>query len=516
MRSWKYNLKGNALLAVITATTCQPFLLLGYDQGAMSGIIGANNAFRRDFSHPNPDMLGNITAIFDIGCVLGSLLCYFIGDKLGRRRMLMLGETVMVLGAVIHASSYSIAQLLVDRVVAGVGTGINSSTAPAFLSECAPASIRGGLLTLQGTVTNLGVVIAFWTAYATSSYDSSFQWRFPLAFQSVFAVLLVFQIIGLPESPRWLVGHDRSIEAGPVIAAIAGKPNDDESVTRTNAAGGPFRFQELFTWGKTQNLRRLILAISVQLGQQFTGSNMINYYTPVIFQSSMGLDRHLALLLGGAAMCTYLVGSIIPGFLMDRYGRRVLLMVCSAGLSLCFVGVTAMLSVGTTSSGYGATAFIFLFQLVRGIGWLPVPWFYPSELATPRIRSQIAAIATAWNWMAIFAVVKFVPIAFANIQWRTFIIFAVLNASFIPIIYFFYPETKGLELEDLPLLFEKGGITGGVFSSKGGRTVQSGQHAWNSSPPVINLDLSGEALHDDKVHDEEGNSVDKEAAGLAV
>ncbi|KAM7224090.1 General substrate transporter [Rhypophila decipiens] len=443
----------------------------------MSGIIGANNVFGRDFNHPSPDMLGNITAIFDIGCVLGSLLCYFIGDKLGRRRMLMLGGTVMVLGAVIHASSYTIAQLLVSRVVAGVGTGINSSTAPAFLSECAPASIRGGLLTLQGTVTNLGVVIAFWTAYATSSYESSFQWRFPLAFQSVFAVLLVLQIIGLPESPRWLVAHDRSIEAGPVIAAIAGKPNDDESVTRTvlniqkalyeERRGGPFRFQELFTWGKTQNLRRLILAISVQLGQQFTGSNMINYYTPVIFQSSMGLDRHLALLLGGAAMCTYLVGSIIPVFLMDRYGRRVLLMACSAGLSLCFVGVTVMLSIGTTSSGYGATAFIFLFQLVRGIGWLPVPWFYPSELATPRIRSQIAAIATSWNWMAVFAVVKFAPIAFANIQWRTFIIFAVLNASFIPMIYFFYPETKGLELEDLPLLFEKGRYHGRCILVKG-------------------------------------------------
>lgn len=183
--------------------------------------------------------------------------------------------------------------------------------------------------------------------------------------------MLVLQTVGLPESPRWLVAHGRSEEAGPVIAAVSGKSDDDISVKRTVLAiqkvleeerrGGLFRFQELFTWGPTQNLRRLLLAISVQLGQQFSGSNMINYYTPVIFQSSMGLNRHLSLLLGGASMCTYLVGSIVPVFLMDHFGRRVLLMVYSAGLSFCFIIVTIMLSIGTTSSAYGATAFIFLF-----------------------------------------------------------------------------------------------------------------------------------------------------------
>lgn len=90
------------------------------------------------------------------------------------------------------------------------------------------------------------------------------------------------------------------------------------------------------------------------------------------------------------------------------------------------------------------------------------------------------AIASGWNWMAVFAVVKITPISFENIGWRTFIVFAVLNAAFIPMVYFFYPETKGIELEDIPLLFAKGGITGGVASSKGGRTVVPHQHAMES------------------------------------
>ncbi|KAF7193694.1 Sugar transporter STL1 [Pseudocercospora fuligena] len=484
---WQHGFRGEALVFAVTAASCQAFLLLGFDQGVMGGIIGADNPFGRYFNNPDADMQGNITALYDIGCVVGSIICYFVGERLGRRTMLICGGSIMIVGAAILGTSINVAHLIAGRIITGVGNGMNSSTAPVYLTECAPASYRGALLTLQGTVTILGVVVAYWMDYGTSFVDNSFQWRFPLAFQGVFAILLVLQIIGLPETPRWLVQHDRYEEAARVTAALSDVSEDHAEVQRTildirvglegERKDGPFRFKELFTWGKVQNLRRLLLTISIQLGQQFTGSNMIKYYAPVIFQSQMQLSRNLSLILGGAAQCTYLVGSAIPVLLMDRFGRRALLLACTAGLCLCFVMVAILLSLGTTSGAYGATAFIFIFQLVYGIGWLPVPWFYPSEINTTRIRTRMQAIASGWNWMAVFAVVKITPISFANIQWRTFVIFAVLNAAFLPMVYFFYPETKGIELEDIPLLFAKGGITGGVATSKGGRTVIRRQHA---------------------------------------
>ncbi|KAI9150590.1 substrate transporter [Paramyrothecium foliicola] len=500
MHLWKHNLRGRALVTAVTLASCQAFLLLGFDQGVMAGIIGADNRFGRDFNNPDPDTQGNITSMYNIGCVLGSIATYFVGERFGRRTMLIMGGSIMIVGAAILGSSYTIAQLIVGRIVTGVGNGMNSSTAPVYLSECAPARHRGALLTLQGTVTILGVVIAYWMDYGTSFYESSFQWRFPLAFQAVFAVFLILQVIGLPETPRWLVQHDRYEEARVVVAALASKDDDDMNVNRTildiragleeEQKGGPFRFKELFTWGQTQNFRRLLIVISIQLGQQFTGSNMINYYAPVIFEQNMQVGRSTSLILGGGAQCTYLVGSAIPVLLMDRFGRRTLLMTCSAGLCFCFVMVTILLSIGTKATAYGATAFIFIFQLFLGIGWLPVPWFYPTEITTTRLRTRMQAISSGWNWMAVFAVVKITPIAFDNISWRTFIIFAVLNAVFIPMVYFFYPETKGIELEDIPLLFEKGGITGGVFSSPGGRTVEPHQHAHQ-----MNLDAkTGEGL----------------------
>lgn len=455
----------------------------------MSGIVGAENNFGRYFNNPDAEMTGNITALYDIGCVFGSIVCYFVGESLGRRTMLMMGGSIMIIGTAILASPTTIAQLIVGRIVTGIGNGMNSSTAPVYLTECAPASYRGALLTLQGAVTILGVVISYWLDYGTSFSTSTFQWRFPLAFQAVFAILLIVQIIGLPDTPRWLMQHDRAEEAQKAIAAIEDIPEDDERVFQTlqdikaviqeEHEGGPFRFEELFSFDETQNFRRLCIVISVQLCQQFSGSNFLNYYLPTILQSQLGLDRNMSLILGGAAQCTYLVGSAIPVFLMDRFGRRVLLMVCSAGLCLCFIMVAILLSTGDPGPAKGATAFIFLFQLFYGVGWLPVPWFYPSEVNTTRIRSKMQAIASGWNWMAVFAVVKITPIAIENIQWRIFIVFGVLNFAFIPLVYCFYPETKGIELEDIPLLFPKKSLTGGVFSSRG-KTVVAHQHRRHS------------------------------------
>ncbi|KAM3424132.1 hypothetical protein BST61_g11322 [Cercospora zeina] len=233
---WKHGFRGKALVWAVTAAACQAFLLLGFDQGVMAGIIGADNPFGGYFNNPDADMQGNITAL----------------------TMLLAGGSIMIVGAVVLGTSINVAQLIAGRIITGVGNGMNSSTAPVYLSECAPSSYRGMLLTLQGTLTILGVVIAYWMDYGTSFSSTSFQWRFPLSFQAAFAILLVLQIIGLPESPRWLVQHDRYEEAAQVTAHLLSKDAHDADVERVilnirvgleeEQKGGPFRFKELFTW----------------------------------------------------------------------------------------------------------------------------------------------------------------------------------------------------------------------------------------------------------------------------
>lgn len=136
-----------------------------------------------------------------------------------------------------------------------------------------------------------------------------------------------------------------------------------------------------------------------------------NYYAPVVYQGTMKISRHTALILGGCTGVAYLIGSFISLWTTDFFGRRLVLMWSSAGLSMCFILATILLSLDSVSAAYGAAAMIFLFQTFLGIGWHPVAWFYPTEINTTRLRSRAMAITSASNWMTTFVVVKITPIA---------------------------------------------------------------------------------------------------------
>ncbi|KAG8747057.1 hypothetical protein FRC10_002473 [Ceratobasidium sp. 414] len=375
----------------------------------MSGIVGAENQwehhkFGKDFDSPSPTAQGTI--------------------KLGRRRMIMLGAGTMLIGTAILTSSTTRAQLIVGRVVTGIGNGFNSSSIPVYQSETCEGRRRGALVCLNSTITILGLVIAYFLDYGLSFVDGPVQWRLPIGFQAVFALLLLIQAGTLPETPRWLMSQGRKGEAMDVLARLAAPPSQrtpevealiqerareiEESLER-ESAGGPFRFAELLQGGPLGNFRRVVLACGVNIMQQFTGANMINYLVwflpksflnaPVVYQNTMGLSRDLSLILGGCTAITYLVASFIPLWTVDRFGRRPLLMISAAGLSTCFLLAAVLLSLGTKSAAYGATAMVFVFQIFLGIGFLPIPWLYPAEVSHTRIRAYTSAISSFANWM---------------------------------------------------------------------------------------------------------------------
>ncbi|KAI0071993.1 general substrate transporter [Panus rudis PR-1116 ss-1] len=501
---WIAPLRGKYLIWAISACCCQGFLLLGYDQGVMSGIIGADNQFGRDFNHPDPTRQGTIVAIYDIGCAVGSVMVFFLGEKIGRKRTIMAGAITMIIGTAILTSSTTLAQLIVGRIVTGLGNGFNSSSIPVYQSETCGGEIRGALVSLNSTVTIIGLVFAYWLDYGMSFVDGPVQWRLPIGFQAFFALCLLIQVSMLPDSPRWCIAHGLEEEGTRIIAQLADRASIDhpdvvlkkkeiEMSLALESAGGPFKYRELLQGGKIGNFRRVCLCIAVNVMQQFSGANMINYLAPIVYQNTMGLSRNLSLILGGATACTFMLASFLPLWTIDRYGRRALLMISSSGLSLCFLLTAVLLSTGTKPAAFGATAMIFIFQIFLGIGFLPIPWLYPAEITTTRIRARGSAIASFFQWMCTFTIVEITPIAIANIGWHVFIIFAIFNAMWIPIIYAFFPETKGLELEDIDHIFDKGGFTGGVWSSPGGRTVRKGR---------IEQDIETEMQHGDvKVND---------------
>jgi MFS family permease len=178
-------------------------------EGVMSGII-TEPEFLRQFPQMEPKNKSGaiqalVVAIYEIGCLIGAAGIIAFGDKLGRRRAVVIGACIMLVGAAIQTASFGIAQLIVGRIVTGVGNGMNTSTIPVWQSEMAPPKIRGFLVLFEGALITAGIMLAYWLNYGfwfVTQYGS-FQWRFPIAFQAVFGVILILLIWLCPESPRY-------------------------------------------------------------------------------------------------------------------------------------------------------------------------------------------------------------------------------------------------------------------------------------------------------------------------
>ncbi|KAL3428364.1 hypothetical protein PVAG01_01873 [Phlyctema vagabunda] len=468
-------LRGRSLNLAVSTVATTGFLLFGYDQGVMSGIISAV-----PFNEYFPDTAGEtsyasvyrgfVTAIYEVGCLLGAAFILWSGDSLGRRRAMMLGGSIMIVGVIIQVTAmkghHATAQFIIGRTITGVGNGINTSTIPTYQAECSRSTNRGLLICIEGGVIAFGTLIAYWVDYGASYGGDNFTWRFPIAFQIVFGLILVFGIMFLPESPRWLLSKDRHEEGLNVIAALRGVPTDspEAQLQKTiildsiaaSGAGTKTPFKAVLTGGKTQHFRRMLLGASSQFMQQIGGCNAVIYYIPILFQDSLNVDHDLALLLGGVNMIVYAIFATTSWFIIERAGRRKLFLIGSIGQGLSMVLTFACLLPGTTAAANGAAVGLFTYIAFFGATWLPLPWLYPAEINPLKTRMKANAISTMTNWGFNFLVVMVVPIMITSIGWGTYLFFAVMNACFIPVIYFFYPETKRRSLEEIDLIFAKG------------------------------------------------------------
>ncbi|KAH7127568.1 general substrate transporter [Dactylonectria macrodidyma] len=471
-------LVGKPLNWAITATAGSGFLLFGYDQGVMSGLL-TGDAFTNMFPEidtargGSSSLQGTVVAIYEIGCFFGALFCLVWGEALGRRRCIMLGCVVLSIGAALQASAYGIPQMIVGRIVAGLGNGMNTSTIPVWHAELMGASDRGKGLAIELAINIFGVCTAYWTDYGMSYVRNEAQFRFPLALQILFAMVTLAGILVLPETPRWLVTHDRHDEAREILWSINKNAQriskDDAGISRNLAeiqhaireereAAQTSSFKAMFKNGDQKFLYRTLLGVGGQFMQQLSGINLITYYAPVIFQTSVGMSQRMSLLLAGFNGVAYFLSSLIPIWIIDRLGRRKLMLFAAAGQCACMAILAGTVSNGGSTAGIVAIVMLFLFNFFFAVGLLAIPWLLPAEYAPLAIRTRAAALATASNWIFTFLVVEITPVSINSIGWKTYVYFGVFNFCFIPMIYFFYPETQRLSLEQIDRLFTGGKV----------------------------------------------------------
>lgn len=307
-------------------------------------------------------------------------------------------------------------------------------------------------------------MVSYWIDFGFSYTEpSSMAWRFPIAFQLIFALLVLGLILAMPESPRWLVCQDRPEDAATVISALYDLPVDDPLVADQLQAISAIRhtvdakasISEMFIQGPLKNRTRTLLGVSIQIFSQLSGINLITYYAATIYENEIGLTPFVSRLLAAGNGTQYFLASLFSVPIIKYFNRRPVIMTVTAGCCFSMVMLAILTSIGGRGPGIGAAAFLFVFNTFFGTGYAQLSWLYPAEITPLAIRAQANALSTSSNWICNFMVVMVTPIAFTNIGYRTYIIFAVLSAAAIPVMYFCYPETHGRSLEEVDLIFRE-------------------------------------------------------------
>jgi len=477
----KLNLFGRGLrLQIAITVACQmAFILFGYDQGVFGGLVG-NEDWLRTFGYPGSGLEGIIVSIYNLGAFSGCILTFFFGERCGRRLCMWIAMGWIIVGAALQCTSYSVPQLMIARYITGIGTGIETSTVPMYQSELCDADKRGRLVSSEPLFVGVGIVVAYFFDYGMSFIPGSVAWRVPIACQTLFAFIVIFMVFGLPESPRWLYARGRNEEALQVMCDVWDSEPDGGKVAKMQKdilgalelerKHGEYKWRDLFKRDEVQTGRRVLLAYGMQFMNQMGGINLVVYFAPSALRENVHLSPNLSLLIGGAIECMFFVGSLVPTFFLDRMGRRKPMIWGSFGLGLSMMMISVLLSFQRSQfssrpdfqqqTASASIAFFFTYMLIFGATANCVPWVYVPEILPLHARAKGTAIGISSNWLWNFVVVMITPTIITNLAWQGYLIFMALNFAFIPLVYFCYPETANLTLEEIDFLFTKEGNTG--------------------------------------------------------
>lgn len=442
------------------------FILYGYNQSGFSSLLDLPDVIHHFPREATDSTLQGITnACLQLGALLGALSCSVIGDALGRRRTLLVAAVLATIGQAFQCSAFAFAQLIVGRVVLGVGIGQMSVTAPVWQSESSAAGNRGRQVIAAGIFICVGFALSSWIDFAFTKVSSPpLQWRIPLAIPTVFSLVVIFTVFAIPESPRWLVQKGRISQAMDVLAVLRGLPRDDPEIRSEcdriecslEEAKGSSLKDILDPNDRTRLGYRFALCVMLQFAQQMTGGNLISIYTTTIFKSNLHLQGDLPRILAATSLTWKFLCSFIAFAAVDRLGRRTLFVVSATGMSVCMIVIAVVCSFPAENhaASYVAAVFIFLFNFCYPIGFLGGNFLYCTEVAPIRLRVAITSISTANHWLWNFFVAMVTPVALDTIGWRYYIVFAAINACVPVCVLLFFPETMNRNLEVIDGVFK--------------------------------------------------------------
>ena len=433
---------------VAAAITATGGLLFGYDTGVISGAL---LFIREDF--PLSDfMQGVIVSFLLVGAVTGALAGGPLSDRFGRRPIVLLAAVIFAVGAIAAALTPNVGLLIVARFILGLGVGLASLIVPLYIAEIAPPGTRGALVSLNQLMITIGILLSYIVGVAFTPIEG---WRWMFAVAVIPALILGIGMFLLPESPRWLVKNGKLDRARAVLsrsrveAEVETEMQQMEELERIERQQAQVGYKELLApWIRPA----LIIGIGLAVFQQITGINTVIYYAPTILEV-VGFSA------GGAIAATALgVGVVNVGFtilavrIIDRAGRRLLLLIGLIGMTLSLALLGLVFSFESTSGAAGllATVCLALYIASFAISLGPVFWLMISEIYPLNIRGSAMSVAALCNWGSNFIVALTFPVLLAALGGAgAFWLFAALGIVAWFFVWFLVPETKGRSLEEI-------------------------------------------------------------------
>jgi sugar porter (SP) family MFS transporter len=418
-------------------------LLFGYDTGVISGAL----LFIQSQFSLGPAEEGLVVSGVLFGATLSAVLSGRLTDVFGRKRLIIVISVIFTVGSIVCAMANSLMVLVAGRVILGLAIGVASYTAPLYIGEVSPPSIRGALVGLNQMAITVGILVSYLVDLAFAEHG---QWQMMVGLGAIPGIILGLGMFFMPESPRWFALQGREQEARSVLARIREQESieaelDEIKKTLSEQQGA---WRDLIS---KSMLRVMVIGIGLAVFQQYTGINTVIYYAPTIFKLAGFASNSASILATAGVGLVNVIMTIVAISLLDRAGRRPLLLLGLVGMLVSLVTLSVAFGHGDSPYlkwiGVGSVMF-YVASFAISLG--PVFWVMISEIYPLDVRGLAMSLATAVCWISNLVVSFTFPILVKYIgPSTTFALYAAITILAIAFSYWLVPETKGLSLEEI-------------------------------------------------------------------